>query len=397
MGGAIQERALTVSVRKEPDGRWRYRKTVRLPGGGKERISGTPKNENTRIAAEEAERAHIDRVLHPETIAPKKAEVPTVATFATKFLESQAVGLRDASLRTIETQIHHHILPHVGHLMLDAVTFAVVEDLKVTLVNKPLARRTRVEGAAVKTLSPKWVNYCLGSLYALLECARERDVIASVPRFKWLKTPKVERRFLDFEEAERLIDAADGEWRTMILVGLKTGMRQGELMALQWEDVDLAAGRIVVRRSAYKNRAKQWVVGAPKNNRSREIALGDRVLAALKAHRHLRGPFVFCAEDGRMWTRTETYAPLHRAIKRAKLGKPFYWHTLRHSFASHLVMRGAPLKAVQELLGHATIAMTERYAHLAPKIARDTVLLLDLPGNDARSAKNLPKSPGGSR
>jgi site-specific recombinase XerD len=53
------------------------------------------------------------------------------------------------------------------------------------------------------------------------------------------------------------------------------------------------------------------------------------------------------------------------------------WHTLRHTFASHLVMRGAPIKAVQELLGHATIEMTMRYSHLSPDVRRDAVSLLD--------------------
>jgi integrase len=136
------------------------------------------------------------------------------------------------------------------------------------------------------------------------------------------------------------------------------------------------AGRIVVRRSAYKNKAGTWVVGPTKNGRAREIALGDRVLAALKAHRHLRGPLVFCTADGQMFRRNQTYAPLNRAIKRAGLGA-FGWHTTRHTFASHLVMRGVPLKAVQELMGHATILMTMRYAHLAPDVARDAVKLLD--------------------
>ena len=55
------------------------------------------------------------------------------------------------------------------------------------------------------------------------------------------------------------------------------------------------------------------------------------------------------------------------------------WHTMRHSFASHLVMRGAPIVAVQELMGHATIQMTMRYAHLAPHVAREAVALLDAP------------------
>ena len=58
------------------------------------------------------------------------------------------------------------------------------------------------------------------------------------------------------------------------------------------------------------------------------------------------------------------------------------WHVLRHTFASHLAMRGAPLKAIQELLGHATIQMTMRYAHLAPEVVNETVRLLDAPSGE---------------
>ena len=78
-------------------------------------------------------------------------------------------------------------------------------------------------------------------------------------------------------------------------------------------------------------------------------------------------------------TKGECKHPLWRACKRAGLRR-IGWHVLRHTFASHLVMRGAPLKAVQELLGHATIMMTMRYAHLAPEIAREAVKLLDARG-----------------
>jgi integrase len=68
-------------------------------------------------------------------------------------------------------------------------------------------------------------------------------------RTRWLKAPKPEFDFFTFEEAERLLDAADGEWQTAILVALRTGMRHGEILALRWEDVDLVAGRINVRQN----------------------------------------------------------------------------------------------------------------------------------------------------
>ena len=77
-----------------------------------------------------------------------------------------------------------------------------------------------------------------------------------------------------------------------------------------------------------------------------------------------------------MLTENECKHPLWRACKRAGL-REIGWHALRHTFASQLVMRGAPLKVVQELLGHADIRMTMRYSHLSPNVRRDAVELLN--------------------
>jgi integrase len=81
----------------------------------------------------------------------------------------------------------------------------------------------------------------------MLAIARKRGLIAAVPEVEWLKTERGDFDFLDFEEADRLVASADGEWATMILVALRTGMRRGEVLALRWQDVDLVAGRILVR------------------------------------------------------------------------------------------------------------------------------------------------------
>jgi site-specific recombinase XerD len=77
-----------------------------------------------------------------------------------------------------------------------------------------------------------------------------------------------------------------------------------------------------------------------------------------------------------MLTKNEAKAPLGRARRKAGI-VALRWHDLRHTFASHLVMRGVPLEAVQELLGHATIEMTMRYGHLSPHVPRDAVRSLD--------------------
>jgi site-specific recombinase XerD len=103
---------------------------------------------------------------------------------------------------------------------------------------------------------------------------------------------------------------------------------------------------------------------------------------ALKGHRHLRGPYVFCQPDGQPLTASMTEHRLSRAVSRAGISREqgrITWHDLRHTYGSHLAMRGVPLKVIQELMGHATIEMTMRYAHLAPEARESAVQQLDWP------------------
>ena len=239
----------------------------------------------------------------------------------------------------------------------------------------------------VEELAPKTVNNHLTVLRKMLSIAQEWELIEHVPPVKWLKVPPQKFDFLSFEEAERLVNAADAQWRPAILVALRCGLRLGELMALRWEDVDLVAGRLVVNRAVSRG-----LVGSPKNGRTREIPLGLDVLRALRDHRHLKGELVFPGPAGRMLHSNETKHPLWRACRRAGL-RSIGWHALRHSFASHLVMRGAPIRGVQELLGHSTIEMTMRYAHLSPNVTREIVGLLDRVG----SITGTDKVPGSQR
>lgn len=162
------------------------------------------------------------------------------------------------------------------------------------------------------------------------------------------KLPKPTFDFLSFEEAERLIGAAEPEWRTLLLVALKTGLRQGELIGLQWRDLDLAQGRLTVRRTIWRG-----VTDLPKGGHERTMELPASAVDALKAHRHLRGRFVFCQEDGQLLTAGMMAQPLRRALNRAGISREegrIGWHDLRHTYASHLAMWGVPLEVLQELM-----------------------------------------------
>lgn len=381
----LVERKLDMSVRREKRfGTWFYRTWVRTPDGRKVRIFGTPKADGlpeNRVGALEAERRAIARVLEtgdPKPVVETKEEVPTIEEFHKVFLATSAIINKPSSVASKEKLLRFHIVPRLGHLRLDQVTYAVIEDFKLALSQTPInTGKTyvglKLDPKSTKTLSGKTINNVLTCLRRMLVVARKRGLIEFVPDIEWLKRDHVEFDFLTFDEAERLLKAAHGESRTMILTALRTGMRHGELIGLRWEDVDLVSGRIVVRQNVVNGR-----IGTPKSGKPREIPLGIEVRTALKEHRHLRGPLVFCSMSGGLLGTVDTRLPLWRACKKAGL-RQIGWHALRHSFASHLVMRGASIKAVQELLGHSSIQMTMRYAHLAPEVVNETVRLLDGP------------------
>jgi len=319
----------------------------------------------TKRGAEQYERQLLgellsDRPRKKEVPALKREKaVPTVKVFEKQFMTNYAeANNKPSEVETKRMILDLHLVPALGNLRLDEVAPRQIEEYKGLMLK---------EG-----LSPKTVNNHLVVLRRMLAVAEEWELIDHVPKFKWLKVPEAEFDFLSFEESERLLSAGQGEWSTMIAVAMKAGLRQGEILALRWRDVDWVAEKINVRQSVVRG-----IVGAPKGWRSREVPLSPELLSALKGHRHLRGELVFCDEDGHMRTKNECRRPLYDTCKRAGL-REIGWHVLRHSFASQLVMRGVPLRVVQDLLGHRDIKTTMRYAHLSPHMGQDAVALLDI-------------------
>lgn len=356
-----------MTIRKRRGGRYYFRKWIRLPNGTKVRIFGVPGSfglPNTRAGAEEALRRAVNEALEGKPLrpqpAPKATPAPTVEEVAKIFIAASETSNKHSAVKSKRQILRDHILPAMGALPITAVDYAIIEDFKNSVAQR---------------VGAKTVNNILTVLRRMLVVASKRKLVPSVPEIEWLKVGEPDFDFLDFDEADRLIAAADREWRTMIVIAARTGMRQGELLGLRWEDADLVAGQVVVRQAIVRG-----LVTTPKNRKPREIPLSREALTALKVERHLRGPLVFCNDAGRALTNGACKHPLWRACRRAGLRR-IGWHVLRHTFASHLVMLGVPLKVVQELMGHATIQMTMRYAHLAPVAKRDAVGLLDTVGH----------------
>ncbi|MGF6814018.1 integrase [Paraburkholderia atlantica] len=153
--------------------------------------------------------------------------------------------------------------------------------------------------------------------------------------------------------------------RPAVIVSLHCGLRRGELLALRWHDIQFETRTLIVRRANAKD------------DDIRRVPLNDTALATLKQWRKVaHDVFVFAGESGEPITEIKTaWANVLRAAGIVALR----WHDLRHSFASRLIQRGADLYVVKELCGHATIQMTERYAHLGESHVSAAVALLDTP------------------
>ncbi len=365
-------------VRRDPrTGRWFFRATVQLPDGTRRRIFGTPGTTGpyqdlaaSKVGAQEAERRAIAEVMtgrSARAVAPTKKEVQTFKEFAESFYmeKMRTTGNqclnKPATLNAKECHLRIHLVPTFGSMALDRIDADAIEDFKIAL--------------AKKGRKPKTINNVIMTLHNILKNAKKRKLIVELPEIEWLRVGDQGFDFLDFEEAERLIAGAvkDEEWSTAVLLALKSGMRLGELRGLRNHDVDLVAGKVHVKWNLWRNHE-----GTPKSGRNRTIDLPASALAALKEHRHLRGKRVFLNPAGEDYTIAEWRHGLYRACRRAGLRR-VGWHVLRHTFASHLVMRGESIKVVQELLGHATLTMTTRYAHLGPGAARAAVASLDRP------------------
>lgn len=166
-------------------------------------------------------------------------------------------------------------------------------------------------------------------------------------------------RFLSVEECHRVLDAADAELRPILITFLHTGMRKAELENLQWRDVDLTRAKISIRSKENWN---------PKTT-DREVPMSSELRDLFKQLRSARTvketSYVFPVLDsGRShnWIRRE----LIKTAQAAGIPDLTKVHTLRHTFASHLVMQGVDLPTVGRLMGHTNIATTMIYAHLAP-------------------------------
>ena len=163
-------------------------------------------------------------------------------------------------------------------------------------------------------------------------------------------------RYLSEDEIGRLLVECPLHLQRIVICAIQTGMRRGEILSLKWNQV----------RNGFIYLAKT------KSKAPRQIPINDELedlFKEIRKDQHLRSEYVFTYQGERV---REVKTSFRAACRRAGI-ENFRFHDLRHTAASHLVMRGVDLKTVQELLGHKTISMTLRYSHLAESHKRDAI------------------------
>lgn len=244
-----------------------------------------------------------------------------------------------------------------------------LENVPLEVISPQLLEQIKADTFA-KGLSPGSVHLVLTLIRQVINKAIEWEMWSGANPVRKIKLPPLHsnrERFLAYAEAKALVDELHQrsfELWGMAIVSLETGMRAGEIMAMRWRDIDLNNGIINVRG---------------KGGYDRQAFITEPVLLVLNGRDKSKSEFVFHQQDGSKLnsiTITFNRAAEHLGLNKKDMDRKqlVSFHTLRHTFASWLAINGVPLYTIKELMGHKSIKMTERYAHLCPDHKRDAVL-----------------------
>ena len=298
--------------------------------------------------------------LAREILAKRKVEVA----------ENRNLDVRKLP-KTTFFQLCTHYWKTEGRLLRTKGLESAIGLWKRELGNPPVIemRQQRIQRFLVKhmednNLSPATHNRHLAMLASMFNKGIQWGLVAENPArgIKPLRENGARLRFLDQDEIRRLLAAASDRFRPILTMALHTGMRRGEIMKLEWSEVDLRNRILRVRES--------------KSGKQRTIPIDDTLHSTLRSmtSRFKKGLVFPSPVTGNPWT--DFKRQFRNATKKAHIDD-FRFHDLRHTFASHLVMAGVDIRTVQELMGHATVVMTMKYSHLAPIHRQRAIQILD--------------------
>jgi site-specific recombinase XerD len=275
------------------------------------------------------------------------------------------------------TEFRDEYIKYIGHAYslkyLSSIKLSFNLFLKFTddiLLSKIHVRLVQEFLSSTFQRTEKGAELYLRTLKAAFNRAVDWGYIIDNP-FKKVKLPKSQKTypvFINESELDLILNHINKEeLKLVFILAFNTGMRLGELTNLRWENVDLQSGSITVKNDhSFSTKSK----------RDRIIPMNEKVNGLLqKKISDKNGKYVFSKNGGIKLNDEYVSKNFKRAIRLAKLNDRIHFHTLRHSFASRLVQKGAPIYIIKELLGHNDIRTTQIYSHLEFNNLRDVMSL----------------------
>src|ERR687889_1792908 len=362
----------TISRRK--DGRWEARYYVPTMNGTKRKTIYGKTQAEVRDKLTKALSDRIDGIVFDD-------ENMTVGEHLDTWLKGSVYGsVRQSTYDRDTNLVNNHIKPALGGLKLKKLNPAKVQSFY----------RDRLDAGLSGSTVHKMHDILRRGLAQAVKwhlVPRNAAEAATPPR-----PARKEMQALSADEARRLLEAAcEDRLEALYVLAIHTGMRQGELLALRWQDVDLENAVASVRRALTRSGGKV-VFGEPKTKKSRRsIRLTPQSVEALRSHleRQLRDVGILGDryQDQGLVFATDTGGPINPSNLRQRGFAPLLiraglprmrFHDLRHTCATLLLSRGVHPKFVQELLGHATIAITlDTYSHVMPSMGDATAKAME--------------------
>ena len=319
-----------------------------------------------------------EKLARGELNLPAAQDGQTLRTYAAAWLKTATGTLKASTVTFYDGALDTHVLPALGARQVASIRRQDCRELIAAC---------RAKGLKVAT-----VRGILRALSTVLTQAVEDELLPANPALRMGKhlrqgdEPKPEIQPLTRDEVGTLLATAATHfprWHPLLLCAVRTGMRQGELLALRWADLDFAGRFISVNRNLVRG-----LLTTPKNHQRRRVDMSAQLSAALAASRTRQRAralkagkdspeMVFPSADGTLLDEANVRHMFYRILEKAELRRVRF-HDLRHTFASLLIQQGESVVYVKEQMGHASIQITvDVYGHLVPGGNRAAVDRLD--------------------